>query len=381
MNKQNKQTSVFHILECDGGGVVKYAQMLTPRFRDAGIRQQIVCHKHAVDSFVREGLIAFPSPMERTLSPISILGIIRQLRRKIKESKCDIVYCHSSFAGVFGRLAAWGLKRKVIYNPHGWSFKINSTAKVVRTMTIFVERCLASLTDVIVCVSNSEKDDAIKHHICNPKKLQVIENGVDLERIKASTKTDRQTLGFSDDDYVVGMVGRISEQKAPDTFIHAAKLIKEVIPNAVFLIVGDGEDRETIETYAKDNNLKLSVTGWVENPYSFMKIMNVALLLSRWEGLPLVLPEFMAAGVNVVATKIDSIAPLISDHKNGLLVDLDSPSQVRDMVLWLHDNPVEAERIKNEAISGLDKYDISRVCEQHIALFHNLLHNLITYKS
>lgn len=81
----NKQTSVFHILECDGGGVVKYAQMLTPRFRDAGIRQQIVCHKHAVDSFIKEGLITFPSPMERTLSPISILRIIRQLRQKIKE--------------------------------------------------------------------------------------------------------------------------------------------------------------------------------------------------------------------------------------------------------------------------------------------------------
>lgn len=372
---QNKQPSVFHILECDGGGVVKYAQMLTPRFRSAGIRQQIVCHEHAVDSFVKEGLIAFPSNMERTLSPISILRIIRQLRRKIKESKCDIVYCHSSFAGVFGRLAAWGLKRKVIYNPHGWSFKIHSTAKVVRTMTIFVEKCLASLTDVIVCVSNSEKDDAIKHHICNPKKLQVIENGIDIVRVQKSDPADRLTLGFSDDDYVVGMVGRISEQKAPDTFIHAAKLIKEVIPNAVFLIVGDGEDRKKIEVYAKDNNLKLSITGWVDNPYSFMKIMNAALLLSRWEGLPLVLPEFMAASVNVVATKIDSIAPLIYDHKNGLLVDIDSPSQVRDMVLWLHDNPADAEIIKNEAINGLDKFDISRVCEQHITLFHNLLHS------
>lgn len=167
MDTQNKQVSVFHILECDGGGVVRYVQMLTPRFRMAGINQQIVCHKHAVDSFVKEGFITFPSPMERTLSPFSIWKIISQLRQRIKESGCEIVYCHSSFAGVFGRLAALGLKRKVVYNPHGWSFKINSTAKVTRSLTIFVERCLAALTDVIVCVSTSEKDDAIENEALN----------------------------------------------------------------------------------------------------------------------------------------------------------------------------------------------------------------------
>lgn len=370
---QRKSISVLHILECPGG-VVRYLQMLMPRLRAKGIEQKVICSP-SVDaaSFSEEGFPVEQMPIGRSQSPISIIRAIYGLRKRLKAEHFDIIYCHSSFAGAFGRVAAIGLGCKVVYNPHGWAFNIHSSAKIVRGFYLLVEKVLARHTDAIVCISKSEEAESIRRKVCRTDKLHLVENGIDIDEVANAVAIDKVSLGFSENDYVVGMVGRISKQKSPDTFIKAAKLIKGSIPNAVFLIVGDGEDRKDIESFAKDNGVNLVVTGWVKNPYSYMKVMNVGLLISRWEGFGLVIPELMAAGVNVISTKVDAITTLVTDGQNGFLVDIDSPSQVCDKVLWLHDNPSEAEKIRNNAIESLGRFDISRVCNQHVELFDNLM--------
>ena len=77
----------------------------------------------------------------------------------------------------------------------------------------------------------------------------------------------RSELGIPENAYIVGMVGRISPQKAPDVFIEAARLIKNEIPNAYFMIVGDGEEHGKIELYAKKYDIDLYISGWTDVPY------------------------------------------------------------------------------------------------------------------
>lgn len=118
---------VVHIVEC-AGGVERYLEMLVPRLKIKGIKQSLVCSRLVNTSKLSNSLDdCVVTDMSRTLNPLSVLKIVKQIREAIVRLKPDIVYCHSSFAGVFGRLAAVGTHCRVVYNPHGWAFNMKQS--------------------------------------------------------------------------------------------------------------------------------------------------------------------------------------------------------------------------------------------------------------
>jgi glycosyltransferase involved in cell wall biosynthesis len=361
---------ILNIVEC-AGGVERYLEMVVPRLAADGIEQEIVC-SHSVDTSKLEKSIekCVVTDMQQTFNPMAVMKIIRQVKKAIKEYQPDIVYCHSSFAGVFGRIAALGTKCKVVYNPHGWAFNRQKKSDVIFEV---IERLLAKCTDRIVCISEAEKQSAIKHRITNEDKLMLIPNGIDIDAIRSAVPIGRKQLGINKDAFVVGMIGRLSTQKAPDVFIHAAKLIHDQIPNSAFIIVGDGDERESVEGYARENHLNLVITGWTNEPYRYLKDFDTAMLLSRWEGFGLAVVEYMAAEKNVVATRIDAIPTLIDDKQDGLLVNVDDSQDAAEKVLWLHSHLEKAASMRDNALRKVkEKYDIQRVINQHIAMFKQL---------
>ena len=239
---------------------------------------------------------------------------------------------------------------------------------------MLMEKCLSPLTDKIVCISEAEKVSAEREHIANDDKLELIPNGIDVEAVKCAVPKRRMDFGIADDAFVVGMIGRISPQKAPDIFIKSAKLIHDNIKNSAFIIVGDGEEREEVECFARENDLNLIITGWTDKPYSYLKMFDVAVLLSRWEGFGLAVVEYMAAEKNVVATRTDAIPTLIDDGVDGLLVEVDNPEDVKEKVMWLYNHPNEAKAMRDKALQKVIKrYDISRVVDQHVEMFNKLV--------
>lgn len=250
--------------------------------------------------------------------------------------------------------------------------------KLKSRIFLYIERLLARYTDKIVCISEAERVSALKHKIADNEKLEVILNGIDFTAIEKAIPIQRKELNIPENAFVVGMVGRISEQKAPDIFIKATKYIQEKIPNSYFIIVGDGVQREEIERYAQENNIKLFITGWTDNPYSFLKVFDIAMLLSRWEGFGLAIVEYMAAKKNFVATKIDAIPTIVRDGIDGILVDVDSPLQAANAVLSLYSNKEIADKMKSEAWEYANKrYNIQRVANQHIKLFQSITNQSI----
>lgn len=363
---------VLHIAEC-AGGVDKYLSMLLPLLRER-FEQVFICSgNYDVARYHKIADRVYQLDMKQTFSPFRVAEEVRILRRLIAQETPDIVYCHSSFAGALGRLACIGQNVKVVYNPHGWAFNMLSKSLFTRFTYLIIERLLARVTDRIVCISEAEYKSALKKRICSDGKLTVIMNGIRVSEVEDAVPVSREELGFSEDDYVIGMVGRLVPQKAPDTFIKAGKLIKENIPNAVFVIVGDGEKTQWVKEYARKNGLKVYITGWVNNPYSYMKTFDLAVLLSRWEGFGLSIAEYMAAGKNVIATNVDALPTLIEDGVDGLLVDVDSPEDVKDKALYLYSHPEEAEAMKEKARQKAGRqFDINRVADQHAGLFTGL---------
>ncbi len=237
-----------------------------------------------------------------------------------------------------------------------------------------LEKWLAPCTDRIVCISEAERQSAQREHIAPDSKLALIPNGIDVEAVRNAVGLSRESLGIADDAFVVGMIGRLSPQKAPDVFIRAAKLIHDEVPNSAFIIVGNGEEEEEVRNFAKENGLQLVVTGWTDVPYCYLKVFDVAMLLSRWEGFGLAVVEYMAAEKNVVASRTDAIPTLVEDGVDGLLVDVDNPQDAADKVLWLYRHPEEAAEMRRKALEKvIENYDIKRVVDQHMEMFNNLI--------
>lgn len=369
-----RKIRVLHVAEA-AGGVERYLETLFKYSKDK-VENILVCSQnYDYEKFKRLADRVIVLKMAHDIQPSSDIKVERTLRRIIKQLKPDIVYAHSSKAGAFARIADLGLNNKVIYNPHGWAFNMQQSAKK-KEMCKWVEKISAHFCDKIVCISDAEKESALREKICKSSKLQVIYNGIDLEEIEKTTPMSRDQLGIPKDAFVVGMVGRLSKQKAPDTFVKAAKLIKEKIPNAFFLMVGDGELRDQVESLSNQYDLGSSflITGWVDNPAAYMKIMNVGMLLSRWEGFGLVLPEYMACGVPIVATNVDAIPNVAKNGVNGMLVDKDDYHKVADAVDRLFKQPdLTSSLVKTADNIVKTKFDGKRVAQNTELLYKELI--------
>ena len=304
------------------------------------------------------------------------LRSIVEIRKLVKKYNPDIVYAHSSKAGAITRVADIGLKNHCVYNPHGWAFNMRCSDKK-RMMYTAIEKIAALFCDKIICISDAEKQSALDKKICREDKLQVIFNGVDIESYESGARgaIKRRDLNIPKDAFVVGMVGRISPQKAPDVFVKMAKQVKDEVPNAHFIIVGKGNQEDEIRKYAEDNGLSdnLHITGWVDNPMSYVELFDVACLLSRWEGFGLVLPEYMMASKPIVASKVDAIPNIIRDGENGLLVEVDDDIGASKAVLRIYREDELRNRLVAQGMEDVhNRFNARRVSEEHGILFENM---------
>lgn len=366
---------VIHVAEA-AGGVERYLQGLLKYSDHQKIEDILICSQNYDTSKFKDiASKIYQVPMAHGISFSADRSAIKQIRKLLKELKPDLVYAHSSKAGALTRLACLGLKIPVVYNPHGWAFNMRQS-KLKTCAYKLIEKIQVPFTTKIVCISEAEQKSALDNKICKQDKLEVIPNGIDFAEIDQAKKLTRKELGIPDNAFVVGQVGRLTKQKAPDIFVEMASRVKREVPNAYFLMVGNGDQEAEIRQKIKALGLEDSflITGWVENPTSYINCMDVATLLSRWEGFGLVLAEYMYCGVPVVATKVDAIPYVIENGQTGLLVAIDDSQAVLDAILKLHDEKKLRPYLVNQGEKAVkEKFDIRRVADQTLDVYCEVL--------
>lgn len=363
---------ILHVAQA-AGGVDRYIRMLLKYLDKDKFENVLVCSQdfHKEDY---NGLVDYFEQIEMTRAiGASDLKATKAVRKLIKKYNPDIVYAHSSKAGAIARIADIGLKNYCIYNPHGWAFNMRCSARKKATYTV-IEKIASLFCDKIICISDAEKRSALEKKICRDDKLQVIFNGVDIDAYENGVHgaVKREDLNIPDDAFVVGMVGRMSPQKAPDVFAKMAKQVKDEVPNAHFIIVGNGNQEAEIKKYAEDNGFsdRLHITGWVDNPMSYVELFDVACLLSRWEGFGLALPEYMMAGKPIVASRVDAIPNIIQNGENGLLVEVDDAVSASEAVLRLYRESGLRDKLVAQGMEDVhNRFNARRVSEEHGKLF------------
>lgn len=368
---------VVHIAEC-AGGVERYLQMLIPLLKKRGTEQSIICSQHFTEANFKGVAGFYQIDMRQSFSPSIVWNTIRRIRNILKSEKPDIIYCHSSFGGTLGRLASIGQSAKVVYNPHGWSFNDQHISSIKRRLYAFIEKSLSPITDKYVAISDFEKSNAIKYHITNPQKIAVIKNGIDIGKYFNRAKKTREEFGIPTDSCVIGMVGRLSIGKSPDIFVKMANCLKKDIPNAFFIIVGDGEERTAIENLIKQLSLqdRFMITGWVDNVYDYEDAFDYAVLLTKWEGFGLAVAEYMLCRKPLVSTKVGGIPDIVKDGFNGLLINHIDAKTAADAVMRLYSDKALTTKLVDNAFKFVTtELDVHKTADKHFELFTNMLKN------
>jgi glycosyltransferase involved in cell wall biosynthesis len=365
--------SIMHIAECPGG-VDRYLTLLLPRLNDEFENILVCSQNYDVNKWKALVNKVEVIKMVNKLSVKNDFIAFIELRRIIKLLKPDFIYCHSSKAGALGRLANIGLCKNVIYNAHGWSFKmLNSRFSIVY---LLIENLLSLLTSKIVNISDCEMKIALdKLVLCHKKKLVVIKNGIEIKEYSNKNPVSRKQLNIPEDAFVVGNVARLTYGKSPDFFIKVAcKLLKEN-SNCYFIFIGDGEMKEEVISLAKEFEVydKLIITGWISDIRQYISLLDVGVLFTRWEGFGYALAEYMLDGIPAIGTNVDSVPELIINGKNGYLIEVDNMEDAVNKLTKMMLNP-EIRKDMGSYGNNLvkSKFNITRVVKEHRQLFIEL---------
>lgn len=364
---------VMHIVLTGVGGTEIYDKMLIKS--TCGVTDIVYVCPSLFDKtdFYEDNIKIYDLDVPREISVGADIKAILKIRKIINKEKPDILYCHSSMAGAVGRIAALFKKCKVIYNPHGWSFDMTDCDDKKRNLYTKIERFLARFTDKIVAISSYEKQVAVEKKICDEDKIKVILNGVDVYNLKNPGMT-KEELGFCNENFVVGCIARMDEQKDPLLFAKVAGEIIKKVPSARFIWVGDGELRQEFKYALKENGVfdETLLTGWVLKPYLYGAAFDVAVLFSKWEGFGLVVAESLAQGKPVVATDVGGISEIIIDGEVGKVLNTRDEKVLADAVisyLDYEDKVALSEKCKERA----RHFDFSVTAQKTLEIYDELV--------
>lgn len=272
--------------------------------------------------------------LKRSISIVNDLIVFFQLIRVIRENSIDIIHCHSSKAGIIGRLAAWLTGVPVrIFTVHGWS-SYSSKNKIIELFYNTLEKLIGLISTHIVCVSESDRKYALKQGLASKRKLYIIHNGVTVNETKPSL---REELGINQNKIIIGTVARLSYQKDPLYTIDVySKLLLED-ENLIFIWIGDGPLREECFKKIRKENLenRFILLGSRDDAINLIGDFNIFSLLSRWESLPISIIEAMFAGLPILAADVGGVKELVEEGKNGILVNNEDINNIREKIIKL----------------------------------------------
>ena len=314
----------------------------------------------------------------REINPLRDLVTLVKLYRMVRGQAFVIVHTHSSKAGILGRAAAKlaGVP-VIIHTVHGWGFH-DRMGGLQRWLLVQVERWAATISDKLIVVSSVLKDTGLRDGIGRPEQYVTIYSGIDLlefDRPSLDVAKKKSELGLPTGVPVVGTVGRLSSQKNPEGLLLAAQKVIQRMPEARFLIVGDGPLRSRVEESIRAMGISGNVvlTGIRHDIPELMAILDLFVLSSLWEGLPRVLPQAMAAGKPVVCTNVDGNMEAILNGVNGLLVPPRDADALAHAILQLLRNPELARKMGLEGRKRVTSFSASKMVEDIEMLYRRLL--------
>ncbi len=311
----------------------------------------------------------------REISPLDDLRALWSLVRLIREFKPDIVHTHLAKAGTLGRVAARiaGVP-VVIHTFHGTVFR-GYFGSLRSRLFLEIERALGRVSTRLVAITAGQRRELVALGIGSDATVVEIPLGLQLAPfIDVPSRADaRVALGLPEDAPVVAIVARLVPIKDVGLFLRTLAKLKRP---AIGLIVGDGEERASLESLAVSLGIasRCRFLGWQRDVRSLYAAADVVVLTSRNEGSPVSIIEAMAAARPVVCTDVGGVSDVVASGVSGILVPYGDAEGLATAIDGLLADPAMRERLGNEARNAVyPRYDVSRLVTDITALYASLV--------
>jgi glycosyltransferase involved in cell wall biosynthesis len=311
---------------------------------------------------VRTDRVARPRP---GVDPLLWVRLARWIRR----NRADLVHTHNRMALIYGAPAAWVARAAVVHTKHGNNPKGGSR--------LVAGNLAGRLLDAFVAVSPETADFARRRREIDERRLSVIENGIDLARFfpdPPARDRIREELAIEPGAWVVGTVGRVADEKDHALLLRAVAPL--LGPGAQLVIAGAGPLLPSLKELASTLGVLpfVRLLGARRDVPAVLNALDLFVLSSKTEGLPLVLPEAMATGLPVVSTRVGGVPTVLADGRTGFLVPAGDEARLRDRVSALRADPALARAFGQRARAfALERFSAERMQREYNDLYDRVL--------
>jgi len=320
----------------------------------------------------------------RELDPKGDLVALLKLYRLFRAWRPDIVETHTAKAGTLGRMAALlaGVPVRV-HVFHGHVLR-GYFGPLKTRVFVEIERALSGITTRTVALGEAQRRDILGFGIGTTETVVSVPLGLDLApfasagRKTGTLRAELRPEGVSQSSDLFGIVGRLAPIKRHDVFLKAARLVLDELPDAHFVIVGDGERRAALEAQARDLGIaqRMHFLGWQDNATlpAVYADLDVVVNTSDNEGMPVSLIEAMAAGLPVVATDVGGTSSVVEQDRTGHLVAAGDAPAVAASCLRLARDPELRARMGSAARGAVNPaFDVSTLLETMSGFYTSLV--------
>ncbi|SIP95660.1 Glycosyltransferase involved in cell wall bisynthesis [Rhizobium sp. RU20A] len=366
---------ILQLLEPSGGGSGRHFVDLCRGLAARGHAVEAVYSPlRAEEGFVRE-LKALPIDrvhavaMTRAPGP-SDLAAFRQIRRILKAGpRFDIIHGHSSKTGALARLRLPGPHVPRVYTPHAFRTMDPTLGSKGRLLFGGIESLLGrGFTDALICVSRDEYDHALALGL-PARRLHVIVNGTAAPRPDMA-ETVRAAFGIPKSALVIGFVGRLSPQKAPERLVTAFTSIAAKRPEAHLLMIGSGELEKPLRAQIAAAGLsgRIHLTAAFTGPQA-IPAFDLLAMPSRYEAMSYVMLEAVAAGKPIVTTNVGGATTAVVDGETGLIVANSDDTSPLANALVTATAPDRLAALTAASTARRDLFSLDRMIEETEAVY------------
>lgn len=375
-----KKKVLFVITKSNFGGAQKYVYDLATTLPKERFEVGVVLGGEGalVEKLRITGIRTIPlASLLRDVNPLKDLASFFTLRKIFRAEQPDIVHLNSAKAGGIGALAARcaGASR-IVFTAHGWAFN-EERGPLSRSLIKFFSWLTVFLAHKTIAVSDAVHNNT-KGWLFVQNKITTIKNGTSepqfIARDEARAFMERlANTEITPDTFVIGTIAELHPNKGLIYAIRTIMDMAKTFPNILYLIAGNGEQREELMAHIREQGLgeqHIRLLGFVPDAAKYLKAFDCFVLPSVKEGLPFVILEAGLASLPVIATSVGGIPEVIDDTKTGLLAQPCDVGALTRTLKWAIENP-EKRSMLGSALHEkvLRDFSLSKMSTATIALY------------
>jgi glycosyltransferase involved in cell wall biosynthesis len=314
-------------------------------------------HESASREGIESHLIPCTGRLDRTA--------IRRIRELAVQANADVIHAHGYKADLYVYFALRGSSLPLVSTCHTW-YNHDPKDRFFGVVDRFVLRSYGN----IVAVSEGVREELLGAGV-RADKISMIQNGIDLRTFDRASAVVKSELGWSDYP-LIGLVGRLSKEKGADIFLTAASRVLNQLPDAKFVVVGDGPDRAKLDALIDELGIRGSVRmlGRRDDMPAVYASLDLMVSSSRREGLPIAILEGMASRLPLIATPVGAVPTVVLDGRTGVLVPAEAPELLATVIIGLLRDDSERERLGSAARQLVeDQFSAQRMTADYLGVY------------